>query len=37
MTDLTPLVGIGSLVDLGLDETDGSRLTGIDELRAAGV
>jgi hypothetical protein len=28
---------VASLVNLGLDETDGTRLTGVEELRAAGV
>lgn len=36
-TDLTPLVGVRTLVNLGLDEADSTRLTGIEELRAAGV
>ena len=37
LTDLRPLLRATSLVDLGLDETDRTRLTGIEELRAAGV
>ncbi|SDE98237.1 Leucine Rich repeat-containing protein [Blastococcus aurantiacus] len=37
LTDLRPLLRVESLVNLGLDETDGTRLTGIEELRAAGV
>lgn len=37
VTDLTPLLDVASLVNLGLDETDGSLLTGVEELRAAGV
>ena len=37
MGDLTPLVRVRSLVNLGLDETDPARLTGIEQLRAAGV
>ena len=37
LRDLTPLVQVRSLVDLGLDETDSTRLTGIEDLRAAGV
>ena len=37
VADLTPLLGCGRLVNLGLDETDATRLTGVDELRAAGV
>jgi hypothetical protein len=28
---------VRSLVNLGLDETDATRLTGIEQLRAAGV
>jgi internalin A len=35
--DLTPLVEVRTLVNLGLDETDPTRLTGIEQLRAAGV
>ena len=35
--DLTPLLGAPSLVNLGLDETDSTRLTGVDQLLAAGV
>ena len=37
VTDLTPLLRLRSLVNLGLDETDTTRVTGIDELRAAGI
>jgi internalin A len=37
VTDLTPLLDLGSLVNLGLDETDPTRLTGVDQLRAAGI
>ena len=37
LTDLTPLLRTSSLVNLGLDETDSTRLTGVEELRAAGV
>jgi internalin A len=28
---------VQTLVNLGLDETDSTRLTGVEELRAAGV
>ncbi len=37
VTDLTPLLRTTSLVNLGLDETDSTRLTGVEQLRAAGV
>ncbi|MDT0275355.1 leucine-rich repeat domain-containing protein [Blastococcus goldschmidtiae] len=37
LTDLTPLLAVDTLVNLGLDETDGTLLTGIEQLRAAGV
>jgi Leucine Rich repeats (2 copies) len=37
LTDLRPLLRTTSLLNLGLDESDSTRLTGIDELRAAGV
>jgi hypothetical protein len=37
LTDLTPLTRVRTLVNLGLDETDPARLTGVDALRAAGV
>jgi internalin A len=37
VTDLRPLLRVGTLINLGLDETDGTRLTGVAELRAAGV
>jgi hypothetical protein len=37
LTDLTPLLGVPTLVNLGLDETDPSGLSGIEQLRAAGV
>ncbi|MGY2130336.1 leucine-rich repeat domain-containing protein [Blastococcus sp. SYSU DS0617] len=37
LTDLTPLLAVDTLVNLGLDETDGTLVTGIEELRAAGV
>ena len=34
---MTPLLQVRSLINLGLDETDPTRLTGVDELRAAGT
>jgi hypothetical protein len=37
LTDLTPLLRVRSLVNLGLNETEATRLTGIEQLRAAGV
>jgi hypothetical protein len=37
LTDLTPLLRVRTLVNLGLDETDSTRLTGVAELRGAGV
>jgi hypothetical protein len=32
VTDLTPLLNLGSLVNLGLDQTHSTRLTGVDQL-----
>ena len=37
LTDLTPLLRVRTLVNLGRDETDPTRLTGVAELRGAGV
>jgi internalin A len=37
VTDLTPLLDVGTPVNLGLDETDSTRLTGVDRLSAAGI
>jgi len=37
ITDVSPLLHLGSLANLGLDETDSTRLTGVDQLRAAGI
>ena len=37
VSDLTPLLRVRSLMDLGLDDTDATRLTGIEQLRAADV
>lgn len=37
VTDLTPLLAVGTLVNLGLDETDPTRPAGVDQLRAAGI